>query len=628
MNDIKKWYLSKSIKFKIISAYILSLLIIGIVGYGYYVYTNVKSTNKEINFYRKKLIESQKTAVKSVVNIAMAGIKNYYEEYKSGKLTEKEAKAEAIKFIKSIRYNTFGNINSLDYVWLATSKGVMILDPARPDLENKNVLNMKDKNGVYLFKEMVRTIESEGSGFISYCWVKLDGDKNKCYPKISYIEYFYPWDWVVGSGFYLNDINKTIDSFASKTRRRIALTTLSSVILGGLISLLAALVFYNLISFVTKFLKRVGKISERLVQEEISPKLKLPVISHDEIGALVSHFNKFVDESYKVVIFKKTIEEDADINTVYKRLFDLIKDEFNIKLFNIFEVDNSKHYLKHITVYGDEKLMCKQEILINCSMCRAVRTAKEVDSFLEKEVCLSFNATGIKNHVCIPMLVSGSVGTVVQLIFDEKEKTKEIKGKVKRLKIFLKEAAPVIEAKRLLERLRESTLRDPLTGIYNRRFLDEFSPTFIATVKRRNTEAGILMIDIDFFKQVNDIYGHNVGDEVLKAVVRSISRSVREADIVVRFGGEEFIVLLQDINEKLVLEIAERIRSDVEKTDINIQGNIIRKTVSIGVSIFPKDSKNLWQCIKFSDVAMYSAKESGRNKVVRFEPSMWTEENY
>jgi diguanylate cyclase (GGDEF)-like protein len=225
-------------------------------------------------------------------------------------------------------------------------------------------------------------------------------------------------------------------------------------------------------------------------------------------------------------------------------------------------------------------------------------------------------------------MIGGGVGSVAQLVFDKDADYDSIKIKIKKIKRFLMEASPVIEAKRLLSRLKESTMRDPLTGLYNRRFLDEFAPTFSAAVKRRNAQAGILMCDIDFFKQVNDIYGHNIGDRVLKAVVGAILKAIREADIAIRFGGEEFLILLQDTDEKTANNIAERIRKNVESTEIFTSGNIIKKTISIGYSIFPKDSENLWQCIKYSDVAMYKAKTTGRNKVVRFEPSMWESEEY
>ncbi len=628
METLKKWYFSRSIKFKIIGAYILSIVIIGFVGYTFYLVENIKYINREVKLYRQRLVDTQKSSVRSIVNVALDGIGQYYEDYKKGELSESDAKAKAIKFVYSIRYNISKNMNSYDYVWINTIDGIMILDPPKPTLNGKNVWDMKDKNGVYLFREMARVVKSQGGGFVKYCWVKLGDNSNKCYPKISYVGYFYPWKWIVGSGFYLDEIDKAVQAYAKRKHHDIYVTMTSSLALGSIISVIAALVFYYLISYITNYLKTIGELSEKLVHEEISPSLKLPYVGNDELGLLVQHFNKFVDDSYKLMIFKKIIEDDVDVHAVYKRLFDLIKNEFNIKLFNIFEVDNSKHAMKQISVYGDEKLFCKQDILVNCMLCRAVRTAEEVDSFIEREICLSFNSRELKNHICIPLLVGGSVGAVVQLVFSEEEKTEELERKIKRLSVFLKEAAPVIEAKRLLERLRESTLRDPLTGLYNRRFLDEFAPTFVATVKRRNTNAGILMCDIDFFKQVNDVYGHNVGDEVLKGVVKAIVKSIRESDIAIRFGGEEFLVLLQDVDEDTAMEIAERIRADVENTELTVQGNVLKKTVSIGVSIFPKDSKNLWQCIKFSDVAMYKAKEAGRNRVVRFEHSMWTEENY
>ncbi|AEA33087.1 diguanylate cyclase [Hippea maritima] len=627
MEELKGWFFSRSIKFKILFSYLISIILIGIIGYSYYVMGNIKSIKREAAIYRKNLEDNQKKMVRNVVNIALDGIDKYYDAYKNKEMSEEEAIKKSIEFINAIRYNIGKNINVYDYVWINTLDGVMVLDPPKPELNGKNVWNFKDKNGVYLFREMARVIETQGGGFVEYCWPKLGSNSKGCYPKVSYVGYFYPWKWVVGSGFYLDDLDKAVDGFLKRKEKDMFITTVNSLIAGGLISVVAGFVFFFIVSCITNRLREVGELSKKLAEEEVSPQLKLPYKGDDELGILVKNFNDFIDESYKLMLFKKTIEEDVDVNAVYRRLFDLLKDDFGIRQFNVYEVNNSKSSMKQIIVYETEKMACKQDILLSCNLCRCVRTAKEVDSFVEKNVCLSFIEHD-KNHVCIPLLVGGTVGSVVQLIFEEKQKTKEIEKKIKRVKVFLKEAAPVIEAKRLLSQLKESTMRDPLTGLYNRRFLDEFAATFSATVKRRNTLAGILMCDVDFFKQVNDVYGHNVGDEVLRGVVRAIAKSIRESDIAVRFGGEEFLVLLQDVDEKSVLEIAERIRSDVEKTEITVQGNVIKKTLSIGVSIFPKDSKNLWQCIKFSDVAMYKAKEAGRNRVVRFEPDMWTEESY
>ncbi|MCS7278095.1 MAG: GGDEF domain-containing protein, partial [Aquificaceae bacterium] len=122
--------------------------------------------------------------------------------------------------------------------------------------------------------------------------------------------------------------------------------------------------------------------------------------------------------------------------------------------------------------------------------------------------------------------------------------------------------------------------------------------------------------------------GHDVGDRVLKEVSKVVVDSVRESDIVVRYGGEEFMVLLIDVQNGKSEEVAEKIRQAVEKHDIEISGRSLKKTVSIGVVEFPSDCDKIWQCIKFADVALYRAKEAGRNRVVRFKPEFWKEDQY
>lgn len=133
------------------------------------------------------------------------------------------------------------------------------------------------------------------------------------------------------------------------------------------------------------------------------------------------------------------------------------------------------------------------------------------------------------------------------------------------------------------------------------------------------------MCDLDYFKQVNDTYGHNVGDAVLKETAGAVRRSVRESDIVVRFGGEEFLVVLMDVQEGDSLRVAEKIRLAVRQLKIKFQDGVIQKTISLGISEFPVDAATFWSCIKFADVALYRAKEEGRDRSVRFTQDMWKE---
>ena len=139
---------------------------------------------------------------------------------------------------------------------------------------------------------------------------------------------------------------------------------------------------------------------------------------------------------------------------------------------------------------------------------------------------------------------------------------------------------------------------------------------------------GLLMCDLDFFKQTNDTYGHDIGDVVIKETSNIMRKVVRGTDLVVRFGGEEFLVLLLDIKPEDAVEVAEKIRQRVEDMKIKVNGGFIQKTISIGVCEFPTDTQNFWEAVKYADVALYKAKELGRNKVIRFSAEMWAEEKY
>lgn len=176
-------------------------------------------------------------------------------------------------------------------------------------------------------------------------------------------------------------------------------------------------------------------------------------------------------------------------------------------------------------------------------------------------------------------------------------------------------------AKSYIEVLEHATL-DALTGYNNRHQFEKRLRETTASAKRQNQPLCCIMSDIDFFKKVNDTYGHAVGDCVLKNVAKTIKKELRESDIASRYGGEEFIFLLPQTNLDEALVVANRLRSAVEKKKINIEEYNIKDvkeisvTVSIGVSEFDKTQKDCEMLYKKADEALYQAKESGRNRVV------------
>lgn len=339
---------------------------------------------------------------------------------------------------------------------------------------------------------------------------------------------------------------------------------------------------------------------------------------------------EMVESLVEVSQFKQAIEEDQNKLDVYQRLSRLLADKYDFQLFSIYEVASSKNRMTPIVVNGEINAPCRwcdQQILIDSTHCRVRRTGHEVNAVEFPSLCTMFrdsDADEKHTHICLPITQSGAVGCVVQLVFPV-EQGQLANLLIPYITVYLRETAPVLEGKRLMEHLRESSLRDAMTGLYNRRFLEEYVTTLVATSQRRASPFSILMLDLDYFKQVNDTFGHEAGDKVLKTLSEILVKTVRGSDMVVRYGGEEFLIVLLDTAADQAFNVAEKIRAKVEDTKIPLPGTVLQKTISIGVAEFPADTDTFWQVVKFADVALYEAKTQGRNRVLRFVPEMWKE---
>jgi diguanylate cyclase (GGDEF)-like protein len=168
--------------------------------------------------------------------------------------------------------------------------------------------------------------------------------------------------------------------------------------------------------------------------------------------------------------------------------------------------------------------------------------------------------------------------------------------------------------------LQELAYYDPLTGLPNRRFFFEHASLIFEEVKRYEKSLSLLVIDIDHFKEINETYGHDVGNLVLKTFAGLLRGIVRQSDICARFGGEKFVVLLPNTDLEGAKVLAERIRATVAKNPVEHGSTIIVFTVSIGISQYRKGMQSIDELIKEADIALYRAKEGGRNRVEVFIP--------
>lgn len=159
------------------------------------------------------------------------------------------------------------------------------------------------------------------------------------------------------------------------------------------------------------------------------------------------------------------------------------------------------------------------------------------------------------------------------------------------------------------------SIKDHLTNLYNRRYMEEFLINELEASKRYSYDFSIVMVDIDDFKKINDTYGHESGDEVLKAISEIMRNNMRKADVICRYGGEEFLVLMPKTNKQNACKCMEKIRRLILNREFNFNGSYIHVTASFGVAAFPEDSNDIQDLLVLSDIRLYRAKRTGKNRI-------------
>jgi diguanylate cyclase (GGDEF)-like protein len=166
------------------------------------------------------------------------------------------------------------------------------------------------------------------------------------------------------------------------------------------------------------------------------------------------------------------------------------------------------------------------------------------------------------------------------------------------------------------EMLKIQSVRDPLTGLYNRRYMEESLTRELRRAARKKTELGVMMLDVDHFKQFNDTFGHEAGDAVLRSLGNLLRTQFRAEDIVCRYGGEEFTVILPDTSLQLTQQRAEELREAAKRELVQLRGQSLGAvSLSIGVASFPANGATSETLLGAADAALYRAKEAGRDRV-------------
>jgi diguanylate cyclase (GGDEF)-like protein/PAS domain S-box-containing protein len=228
------------------------------------------------------------------------------------------------------------------------------------------------------------------------------------------------------------------------------------------------------------------------------------------------------------------------------------------------------------------------------------------------------------SSLCVPMMAQGRILGVLQLEFPlrielipHSESTESFRGSLQLLATSVAgQTAMALSSLSLRQKLQEQSIRDPLTELFNRRFMDESLETEIIRATRHSRPLSIMLIDIDDFKRFNDMYGHDAGDHVLESLADLLRTFFRACDICCRYGGEEFAIILPDSSLQNAGVRANALRTEVTRLNLSYHNQTLGSmTVSIGVAAFPEDGLRSEVLLKAADRCLYQSKASGRNAV-------------
>ncbi len=313
-----------------------------------------------------------------------------------------------------------------------------------------------------------------------------------------------------------------------------------------------------------------------------------------------------------------TINKSLEFHNAMKNIAKIIETQYELNYIIPIIGEILDTFIEHHLVYIYLKTSGKMKLLWPSS-CLDEKISQKVSKLTSnKEIVFSRN----KKIAYFPLISENSViGYIVTKSTEDEISSQEIYY----LQQLAKQVATTItRAKVYAEILKYATL-DALTGFYNRRQLDERVKQEVSHAKRKGSSLCAIMADIDYFKQVNDTYGHATGDLVLKTISKIMRNQLREYDIAARYGGEEFVILLPNTNKEEAYMVAERLNKavnnkviDIEKVNIKNSTKTIKVTVSIGISEY-ENSLKPEQLVLNADRALYEAKDTGRNRIVFFD---------
>ncbi len=337
---------------------------------------------------------------------------------------------------------------------------------------------------------------------------------------------------------------------------------------------------------------------------------RVDCVSNDELGENADSFNQLV-ETLSLTMSGEQLISQLEQDKILKASMDQLIYSTNSNAGCICLEKKGELQVAYSIGLDNIEDIGKNEILVNAATNHKTYHVKFPEDIVINSIIMHVKP----REIIVEPLVFSSMYIGVVLLATTNTYTDNL---IENMRILTKNTSLALHNSIIHEQIQKLAAIDPLTSIYNRRFGLTRLTEEISRCERSNTPMGLLMVDLDHFKNINDTYGHLAGDKVLVNVARIIRSAVREGDIVLRYGGEEFMVVLPGADDENTLQIAENIRHIVEKTVINYNTYQISLTCSLGYSAITENSfKSQDSLINSVDKALYISKANGRNMVTK-----------
>lgn len=335
--------------------------------------------------------------------------------------------------------------------------------------------------------------------------------------------------------------------------------------------------------------------------------------SNQKLQDNVEDLQQRQEEMLRLGEMNEFIQSCLTVQEAYEAMATLVAPMFPDCCGSLFIINASRNYAELVATWGQHLTSMTE---FHPQDCWALRRGRShlIDPDQAGLRCHHSHAPDSAITLCLPMQAQGEILGLFYLCAETPAHFPEAKRQLART--VAEQLSLAIANLHLRETLQHQSIRDPLTSLFNRRYLEESLHQEIQRAQRHNHPIGVIMLDIDYFKTVNDTYGHDAGDLALQAVGKILRERVRGSDIACRYGGEEMTLILPESTLAVTEMRAEAIRLEIERLRVNYQGITMKPfTTSLGVACFPNHGATTSALIKAADAALYQAKAKGRNRV-------------